>query len=161
MPRTAIAYVSDVILGRTGEVISRESQKAAIREHAAEEGIEIVTWFEDEAYNEDILARDGIRSLLSSGTRNQLVLVERVWALSRNWKALEGFMGELSRRGMKLESAATLWDCVSQRARQYYSDRKPCRVPASTVVTVVESAAVVARPEHLFFNGLSRKPVEV
>jgi DNA invertase Pin-like site-specific DNA recombinase len=159
MPRKAIAYVSDIILGRTGEVISREAQKTAIRQHAAEAGIEIVSWFEDEAYNEDIVGRDGIRALFASASAGEILLVERVWALSRNWKALEAFMSELDYRGMKLESATTLWDCTSQRARQFHADRKASRPTVCPLVPAPDTAREIARPEHLFFSGLARKAV--
>jgi DNA invertase Pin-like site-specific DNA recombinase len=160
MAGTAIAYVADVILGRTGEVIGREAQKEEIRRHAAESGIEIVGWFEDEAYNEDIATRDGIRALLASDKRCDTLLVERVWSLSRDWQVLEAFLRELALRGMKIEAASTLWDCASQRARHFHSERpKPraARVPAREIVA---AAAVVrlARPDHIFFSNLVHRP---
>jgi len=159
MARTAIAYVSDVILGRTGEVISRAAQKEAIRRHADASGIEIVAWFEDEAYDEEILTREGIRSLLASGKRCDCILVERVWALSRSWTLLEAFLGELGQRGMRLEAATTLWDCTSQRARHFYSDRKPRRprVPRPDVVTAAARVRI-KKPERLFFTDLVHRP---
>jgi DNA invertase Pin-like site-specific DNA recombinase len=159
MARTAIAYVSDVILGRTGEVIGRAAQKEAIRQHADASGIEIVAWFEDEAYDEEILTREGIRSLLTSGTRCDCVLVERVWSLSRNWKLLEAFLGELGQRGMRLEAATMLWDCTSQRARHFHSDRRPrkARVPRPDIVTAAARVRI-KKPERLFFTDLVHRP---
>jgi DNA invertase Pin-like site-specific DNA recombinase len=128
MARTAVAYVSDVILGRTGEVIGRDVQRAAIRRYAEENGIEIIAWFEDEAYNADVLSRGGIRELLVCAKAGDRVLVERVWALSRSWSVLERLLEELRRRGLRLESATLLWDCTSQRARHFEAERKPRRL---------------------------------
>jgi DNA invertase Pin-like site-specific DNA recombinase len=160
MAGTAIAYVADVILGRTGEVIGREAQKEEIRRHAAENGIEIVGWFEDEAYNEDIATRDGIRALLACDQRSETLLVERVWSLSRDWQILEAFLRDLALRGMNVEAASTLWDCTSQRARHFYSDRrkpKALRLPAREVVAAA-AAVHIARPERFFFSNLIHRP---
>ena len=55
--KKAIAYVSDIILGRTGEVIKRSCQVELIAQYAADNDIDIIGWFEDEMYNEDLLAR--------------------------------------------------------------------------------------------------------
>ncbi|HXY42011.1 MAG TPA: recombinase family protein, partial [Vicinamibacteria bacterium] len=125
MARRAIAYTSDVILGRTGEVIARSAQREAITRYAADNGIVIAGWFEDEAYQADVLGREGIRRLLERVSSGDTVLVERVWSLSRRWPALEPFLLELQRRGARLESARLLWDCISQRARHFGTERKP------------------------------------
>jgi len=160
MAKTAIAYVADVILGRTGEVIGREAQKEEIRRHAAENGIEIVGWFEDEAYNEDIETRDGIRALLACDKRSDTLLVERVWSLSRDWQVLEAFLRDLVLRGIKVEAASTLWDCTSQRARHFYSDRRKPKAARVRVPQIVTAAVAVriARPDHFYFSNLVHRP---
>lgn len=155
MTRRALAYVSDVILGTTGDVISRDVQRQAIRRHAAENGIEIAAWFEDEAWSADVMSRAGIRKLLDADACD-CVLVERVWSLSRNWGVLESFMKQLVRRGMRLESATQLWDCTSQRARHFYSAKKPKRVWATEHMTVIKPVHI-KRPERLFFAHLAHK----
>ena len=38
MSHKAIAYTSDIIIGRTGGVVSRREQRAAIEQHAKESG---------------------------------------------------------------------------------------------------------------------------
>ncbi len=155
MARRALAYTSDVILGRTGEVISRAAQREAIRRHAAENDIEIAGWFEDEAYNADVLAREGVHRLLDCLAPGDTVLVERVWSLSRRWPVLEPFLAELQRRGARLESAAWLWDCISQRARHFGTERKPAQAWAPEAVPA-EAARPVAieKPDRLFFADL-------
>lgn len=160
MAGTAIAYVADVILGTTGEVIGREAQKEEIRRHAAENGIEIVAWFEDEAYNEDVLTRDGVRALLACDERCDTLLVERVWSLSRDWLVLEAFLRELALRGTKLECVSTLWDCTSQRARHFYSDRRKPKAARAPVPQVVPAAVAVhlRKPERFFFSSLVHRP---
>jgi hypothetical protein len=163
MARTASAYVSDIILGTTGDVISRDRQREAIRRYAAENGIEITAWFEDEAYNADVMSRDGIRSLLAgaglsgSGRPCDCVLVERVWSLSRNWSVLEGFMRELRQKGMKVEAATLLWDCTSQRARHFYSPSRPTKAWAAEPVAAT-AAVHIHKPKRLYFAHLAHRP---
>jgi DNA invertase Pin-like site-specific DNA recombinase len=154
--KRAIAYVSDIILGRTGEVIKRSCQVELIAQYAADNDTEIIGWFEDEMYNEDVLMRPGIRALLSCDKPYDLVICERVWALSRSMAALEPFFKELDRRGVKLESATMMWDCVSQQCRRRF--RGPARAKSRPAPAVAKSReaehASVARPAHLHFAHL-------
>ncbi|MCZ7586669.1 MAG: recombinase family protein [Deltaproteobacteria bacterium] len=155
--KTAAAYVSDIILGRTGDVIGRESQKELIKQYAAENGIDIVAWFEDDLYNEDVLSRPGVQELLANRDQYQLVLVERVWALSRLWSVCERFFEELERADLRLESATTMWDCVSQMARRRFDKtlKTPKLRPARDVVTRRDAEPVrIKRPArlHLVFE---------
>ena len=153
--KKAIAYTSDIILGRTGEIISRTCQAELIRQYASENGIEIVSWFEDEMYNEDILMRPGIQSMLAFDEPYVLVLCERVWALSRSMATLEPFFRELDRRKAGFEAATTMWDCVSQRCRRRFSDTLEELRPVQPVVELARAGkARVARPERLRFAHL-------
>ena len=151
--KRAIAYTSDIILGRTGEIIKRSYQSELILKHAAENGLEIVAWFEDEMYNEDVLTRPGIQSMLSCKEPYDLILCERVWAFSRSMTMLEPLFRELERRGVKLESATTLWDCVSQKCRRRFDPLLPQVHPAGPVI-VREKAFHVHRPAHMHFTKL-------
>jgi hypothetical protein len=155
MAKKAIAYISDIILGRTGEVISRSYQADLINKHASENDIEILAWFEDEAYNEDVLSRPGIRGLLAFGRPYDLVLCERVWALSRSTTVLESFFEELENRRVKFEAATTMWDCVSQKCRRRFSPlRTPAPLPALPAANSKENRAHVRRPAHMHFTSL-------
>lgn len=159
MSKKAIAYVSDIVLGRTGEIIGRAEQKRAIEDHARENGIEILAWFEDEVWAEDVVTRPGIQKLLGFDQPYELILVERVWALSRNTGVLQGFFAELSSRKVKLEAATTLWDCVSQMTRHFFAKGrglKPVASPAVVSETVAERPHI-ARPRQLQFLPLLRK----
>ncbi|HOX46811.1 MAG TPA: recombinase family protein [Myxococcota bacterium] len=154
--KKAIAYVSDVILGRTGEVISRQSQREALQKHAAENGIEIVAWFEDEIYSENVLTRPGVQAMLADPRGCDLVLVERVWSLTRNLKTLEQVVEILSGRGLRLEASATLWDCASQHCRRLA--KGGAKQPVKAPVVVAETArARMDRPAKLNFLHLVRK----
>ena len=124
MTRRALAYTHDVILGRTGELISRAVQKEGIREYAQEHDIEISGWFEDEVYEENPLKRPGILQILSCEIGCDCVLVERVWCLSRRWSVLRPLIDELDANGKRIESASWLWDCVSVIARHYCRDKE-------------------------------------
>jgi len=153
----AIAYVSDVILGQTGQVISREVQKELIRQCVEENHIEVVAWFEDEVYAEDLLHRPGIQKMMKSDIPCDCLLVERTWSLSRNWNDLEAFMKELDSKGIKLESATLLWDCVSQKARQYYRNGVPRpRVDENVIIREAYKRSQVIRPSQLRFLSLQR-----
>jgi DNA invertase Pin-like site-specific DNA recombinase len=156
--KKAIAYVSDIILGRTGEVIKRSCQVELIAQYAADNDTEIIGWFEDEMYNEDVLMRPGIRALLTCDKPYDLVICERVWALSRSMAALEPFFKQLDRRGVKLESATMMWDCVSQECRRRF--RGLARVKSRPARPAPEpqkaERARVARPAHLHFAHLVR-----
>ncbi len=153
--KKAIAYVSDIILGRTGEIIKRNWQAEQIKRHAAENGIEIVGWFEDEIYDEDVLMRPGIQALLAFGKPYELLLCERVWALSRSMSVLERFFRELDRRGVKLEATTTMWDCVSQKVRhRFHPSRSGLRVSKPVFVRDEKVKVHVARPARLHFGNI-------
>jgi hypothetical protein len=158
MAKKAIAYVSDIVLGATGEVISRATQKDAIKRHATENGYEIVAWYEDDVYAEDVITRPGVQRLLAHEGEYDTVLCERVWTFSRHWVAVEPFFKEMQRRGHKVESTITLWDCLSQRSRHYFRDGKRAPAPVMTpVVVAATQRARVAAPAQLNFVPLRRR----
>jgi hypothetical protein len=155
--KKAIAYVSDIILGRTGEVIKKSYQKELINQYATDNGIEIVDWFEDDMYNEDVIGRPGIQKLLACDKPYDTVLVERIWAFSRSMPVLEGMFKEIDRRGVKVEAATTMWDCVSQQCRYRYKPEMEAReVDASVVVRPEEIPARVKKPARLHFLQLMK-----
>lgn len=161
MAKKAMAYSSDIVLGRTGEVVGRREQKELIRQYAEENDIEIVAWFEDEIYEEDVLARPGIQGLLASDTGCDCVLVERVWSLSRSPKEVRRFLKELDRQGARLESATVLWDCTSQMARWYYRGDPMSRRSRRPQVEEKPRRNRTSRPDTLRFTGLKPDPEEV
>jgi hypothetical protein len=157
--KRAIAYVSDIILGCSGEVIKRSCQMELIKQFAADNGIEILAWFEDEMYNEDILTRPGVQALLAFSQPYNMVLCERVWAFSRSMAPLESFFRELDRRSVKLESTTTMWDCVSQKCRRRFNPLLTELRPERPVIRHAPTRHVrVARPSHLHFAHLLRHP---
>jgi hypothetical protein len=156
MPRKAIAYTSDIILGRTGEVIKRQAQKDQIRQYAQENDIEIVVWFEDEQYDEEITRRPGVHRMLAFTDPVDCVLVERVWCFSRSWKKVRKLMDALHEKGVKLESCTWLWDCVSVLSRHH--GRNPAPRHCAETVQAEEPQLVVqlekikiGRPARLHF----------
>jgi hypothetical protein len=131
MEKKAIAYTSDIILGNTGEIIERDFQKKRIEEYAKENNIKVVAWFEDDVYNENPIARPKVQALAAFKEPYDLVLVERTWAISRKWKEIRAFMELVANKNARMEATTTLWDCVSQMARNYYRPaRKGMVVPA-------------------------------
>lgn len=155
--KKAIAYTSDIILGRTGEVITRAYQKEMITRHAADNDIEIVAWFEDEMYNEDVQARPGVKAMLACEIPHDTILVERVWCFTRNWPKLEALQETLAKMNTPLESATTLWDCVSQMSRRRF-DKSLEKADSREMVTQ-EALVKVRRPEKLNFVVLKKAPI--
>ena len=123
--KKAIVYASDIVLGRTGEVIKRSYQKELVTRYAAEKNIEIVAWFEDDMYNENIMERPGVKAMMDYKGEYDFVLVERVWAFSRSMTTLETFFKELDRRGVNFDCATVMWDCVSQKCRRRFNPALP------------------------------------
>ena len=155
--KRAMAYLSDVILGRTGEVISRDHQREMISRYAAENGFEIVAWFEDEAYSEDIHSRPGVQALFACDQDCEAILVERVWAFSRCWSTLQPFLADLQETGHTVVSATQLWDCVSQQTRDLYRGR--CLKPLPAACETPEPGRSkgprrISKPAHAHFSGL-------
>jgi hypothetical protein len=101
-------------------MIPRGTQKDLLKRFAAENEVEIVAWFEDEMCEENLLKRPGIQALLAYGGPFDVVICGRVWALSRSMTVLQPFFEELDRRGVGLETAESMWDCVSQQCRRRF-----------------------------------------
>jgi len=77
LKKKAVAYTSDIILALTREVINRAGQKSLITRFAEENGIEVVAWFEDEVYDEDIFTRPVIQKMLAYKKPYGIFLVEK------------------------------------------------------------------------------------
>jgi tRNA(Ile)-lysidine synthase TilS/MesJ len=136
MTKRAIAYTSDIILGNTGEIIEREFQRKRIEAYAEENEIEIVAWFEDATYTENLFTRPKVKEMLTYTEPYELVLVERTWAISRKWKEVRTLLRILEIKNVQMEAATTLWDCVSQMTRNYY---RPARRKVELPVCVVDA----------------------
>jgi len=161
MSKKAIAYVSDIILGRTGEIISKAYQRQEIENYANEKGIEIVKWFEDDIYNEDILSRPAVQDILAFDGEYDIILVERIWTFSRRWQTLSSLFAELDRRGAKVECATMMWDCVSQMVRRRYTDSSCKGIKPRDLVTRDEVPPVkIRKPEKIHFANLITKEAE-
>lgn len=153
--KKAIAYVSDIILGRSGEVISRERQREAIRAYAAANDIQLLECYEDEAYNEEVLARPGIERMMECEHHCDLVLLERVWALSRSWPVLKPILWQVREHGKIVVCTSHLWDYASQRSRDFCGAPwpiKPARPSASELAHA--DRVEVSEPVHHFFSDL-------
>ncbi|HNR12576.1 MAG TPA: recombinase family protein [Thermodesulfobacteriota bacterium] len=146
--KKAIAYTADIILGNTGEVISRAYQKELIRQYALDNGIDVVAWFEDELYEEEVLKRPGIQAMLTYDGAAEVFLLERVWALSRTMASLRDFFKALTARNLELETATYLWDCTSQMVRRQVTDAATDsgRMAKPMTVTAAASNAAPANP---------------
>ena len=119
-PKKVIAYVCDIPIPGTNEVISKNDQKARILKYAQKEGIEVVSIYEDDNYSDDFMARPGVQRALNCNEIIDQIMVERVWCFTRSRKELDSLMGELDKKGVQLAATSYLWDCVSQQVRHRY-----------------------------------------
>lgn len=119
-PRKVIAYVCDIPIPSTDEVISKADQKARIMKYAQKENIEVLAIFEDEKYTEDFMTRPGVKAALECKDQYDQVLVERVWCFTRSRKELDALLENLDAKGAQLNATSYLWDCVSQQVRHRY-----------------------------------------
>jgi hypothetical protein len=158
--KTAIAYLSDVILGSSGEVIQRATQREHIEAWAAENKVEILHWYEDKIYAENLFDRSGLQAMLADESGADMVVVERIWSLSRTWPEVKTLIAKLESKKLRLEASSTLWDCVSQMARHHYTTgglrhREMCALEASPATKKARSA--LRRPATMHFSGLARR----
>jgi len=118
--KKAIGYVCDIPIPGTDLVISKEDQRLRILKFAEKENLELIAIYEDEAFTEDFMNRPGVKKILECPERFEVVLVERVWCLSRKRKEIEPFLKRLDARDVELVCSSYLWDCLSQAVRHRY-----------------------------------------
>lgn len=154
--KRAIAYTSDIILGRTGEVIGRDEQRERITRYAAEHDVEIIRWFEDRMYNEEVMERPGVQAMFGFAEDYDTILVERVWSFSRSWPRLQQLFDRIEAKGKELSAATTMWDCISQMSRRRFDATIPG--PGARVADVVTRDAAerprIKQPKRLNFTHL-------
>jgi len=119
--KKAVGYVCAIPVPGAGEVISKEDQRLRIMKYAKRENVELVCIYEDDEYSEDFKTRPGVSKVRDCRELIDMVLVERVWSLSRKRKELEPFLKELDEKNVQLVASSYLWDCVSQQIRHRYS----------------------------------------
>ena len=73
---------------------------------------------------------------------------------------LTPFLEELDQKGMKIESATHLWDCVSQMVRQHHKGglKRFSTCATEAIPQRNRGAARVRKPAHTHFVGLKRVP---
>lgn len=118
--KKAIGYVCDIPIPETDLVISKEEQRLRILKYAQKENIELIYIFEDEKFTEDFMNRPGVRKILECKEDFDLLVVERIWCLSRKRRELEPFLRKLDKRNVAVVTTSYLWDCCSQQVRHRY-----------------------------------------
>jgi len=118
--KKAVGYVCDIPIPGTDLVISKEDQRLRILKFAEKENLELITIYEDDAFTEDFMNRAGVKKILECPERFDVILVERVWCLSRKRKEIEPFLRRLDGRDVELVCSSYLWDCLSQAVRHRY-----------------------------------------
>jgi len=120
--KRAVGYVCEIPVAGSDLVISKEDQRLRILKYAEKENIELVCIYEDDCAGGNCLNRPGVNKVLCCDEAYDLVLVERVWAMSRKMKDLEPVLDKLDLRKVPLVCTSYLWDCVSQQVRHRYSE---------------------------------------
>ncbi len=147
--RTAIAYVTDTLLCPAKGVSRREEQKERLRAYAAEHGIIIAAWFEDEMCVPDPLERSGVRELLNYREACDVVLIDHPWCLSREWAKTKRVAEALVCKGRVLEAAQTGWDGCSQMLRHFFDpDRWRPAAPKRPKIEKDRNVPVAAYQPH-------------
>jgi len=159
MEKKAIAYVADIVLGNTGEIIDRAFQKERIEKYAKDNDITIVRWFEDGVYEENPLYRPHMKEMIECKEPCAYLLVERTWTISRRWSELKDFIKLMEDKKIRIDTVTTLWDCVSQMARNYY--RKPNTVAVCSLKVEPCEATSVNLGEEYGRSNQSRERAAV
>jgi DNA invertase Pin-like site-specific DNA recombinase len=123
MKRTkkAVGYVCDIPIPGTDQVIGKEDQRLRIMKYAQKENLQLVCIYEDDKFTENFNERPGVKKVREHAEPFDLLVVERVWSLSRKRKDLEPFMRELDKKGVEMVASSYLWDCISQQVRHRYA----------------------------------------
>ena len=124
MSKKAIGYICPIPLDYADDIIGADEQKRHIEAYAKRNGFEIEAFYEDEGPSDDILHRPAMERIIESEKNAGVILVDRIWCLSRQRKPLIPFLETLDREGIKLEAAVTMMDCVSQFARHWHKNKK-------------------------------------
>jgi hypothetical protein len=135
--KKAIGYVCDIPIYGTDMVISKEDQRLRILKYAQNEGLNLIAIYEDNAFDKDFANRPGVRKCLDCQETFDMIIVERVWCLSRIRKELDPFLKKLDEKKVQLLSTSYLWDCVSQHVRHRYTGG-----PAEALKEKVRACAV-------------------
>jgi len=117
--KRVIGYVCDIPVPDTDLVISKDDQRFRIMKYAKNEDLEIIHIYEDEEYTDDFINRPGVQKILNSRDDLEILLVERVWCLSRRMNELMPFLKKLERNNIQIVTSSYLWDDVSQGVRHY------------------------------------------
>lgn len=125
--KKAVGYVCEIQIPGTDLVISKEDQRARILKHVQKENMELVCIYEDDAPTAEVFDRPGIQGLIDRKEPFDILLVERIWAISRKRQALEPLLRILDRRGVEVQASSYLWDCVSQQVRHRYAGNLAAR----------------------------------
>jgi len=118
--KQAVGYVCDIQVAGTDIIITKADQRDRIRKYAEKKNIDLIGIFEDEADTPDFLGRPGVQEMLNSAPGYEEVLVERVWALSRETSQIKPFLDVIEKKDAKLIATSNLWDRASQMVRHRY-----------------------------------------
>jgi len=145
----AIAYVNDPVFGPQGDALGVGRQTEAIKKYAADNGLEIIAWFEDQAPHNDVLTRPGIRRLLAFDQPYERIICAQIKAVSNSLAGLRPFFEELDLRGVRLDPAVSQWDLVSQLSRRRFGS-----LPYQPRPRLMRGRYRVKKPAHMYFEAL-------
>ena len=120
--KRAIGYVCDIPIPNTDMVISKEDQRIRILKCVEQENLELITICEDEKYTEEFMNRPGVQKILNFRENFDVLLIERVWCMSRKMKELKPFLKKIDAKNVKMVCSSCLWDMTRQQGRHRYME---------------------------------------
>jgi CheY-like chemotaxis protein len=118
-PRRAVGYACGIDLEHEGIFVPAEKQKDRIRKLASALNLKLSDIYLDENRDVEILERPAMKKLLQEENRAGVIIVDRIWALSRRREKLQPFLRTLGEKNIGLEIATVMMDVASQYVRTW------------------------------------------
>lgn len=118
-PKRAVGYACGIDLEHEGIFVPAETQKDRIRKLASALNLRLADIYADEDREAEILERPAMKKLLQEENQAGVIILDRIWALSRRREKLQPFLRALGEKGIGLEIATTMMDVASQYVRTW------------------------------------------
>jgi CheY-like chemotaxis protein len=118
-PRLAVGYVCAIDLEAEGVVSPAEKQIERVKKFSGANNLKLKDIFEDSDRAVEILERPAMRKLLNEEEKAGVIIIDRIWSLSRKREKLQPFLHALTEKGFTLEVVTTMMDVASQYVRAW------------------------------------------
>ena len=118
-PKRAVGYACGIDLEHEKIFVPVETQKNRIRKLASALNLRLADIYVDEDREAEILERPAMKKLLQEENQAGVIILDRIWALSRRREKMQPFLRALGEKGIGLEIATTMMDVASQYIRTW------------------------------------------